>query len=82
MYMKQKNSGNSGSEKTEAARITGRKALRMCPYADINDVASFNECTGLTQFIPETEHEVESFRDMYDIPLSAENVKKTREGEK
>ena len=52
------------------------------PYSDINSIASSTECTGLTQFIPETEHEAESFKNLYDIPLSAEDVKETREREK
>lgn len=52
------------------------------PYTDITSVASSTECTGLTQFIPETEHEAESFKNLYDIPLSADRVKETREGEK
>ncbi|MGI6717428.1 MAG: hypothetical protein ACOX3X_09670 [Eubacteriales bacterium] len=52
------------------------------PFREISSVVSSTECTGLTQFIPETEHEVESFRHVYDIPLSTEQVKQTREKEK
>ncbi len=59
-----------------------KKTDQNRPYSDINTVVSSTECTGLTQFIPETEHEAESFKHLYDIPLSAEEVKETREREK
>lgn len=52
------------------------------PFSDISSVVSYTECTGLTQFIPETEHEEESFKSIYDIPLSTDEVKQVREKEK
>lgn len=64
------------------AKQKPKKEDRRFPYTDISSVASATECTGLTQFIPETDHETESFKDFYDIPLSAEDVKETREKEK
>jgi len=41
-------------------------------------VVSSTECTGLTATIPEDESEVESYREIYDIPLSADPHRKKK----
>ncbi len=36
-----------------------------------NPVASANDCTGITQHIPETGSEAEAYTDIYDVPVTA-----------
>ncbi len=47
-----------------------KKEVRNRPYSVPNDVVSANECTGLTQFVPENDEQNASFEDIYDIPIS------------
>lgn len=52
-------------------------------FDDILPVISATECTGLVQSAPTTSEEVESFNNIYDIPLSendgSEDVKKKKD---
>ncbi|MGM9664687.1 MAG: hypothetical protein ACI3XF_07600 [Eubacteriales bacterium] len=36
-----------------------------------NPVVSANDCTGITQHIPETGDEAEAYTDIYDVPVTA-----------
>ena len=36
-----------------------------------NPIASANECTGLTQTVPQTQEEAESYCDLADVPVTA-----------
>lgn len=38
-----------------------------------NPIACANECTGITQHIPENGTEAEAYTDIYDIPVTALN---------
>lgn len=63
--------------------MTGKEAkakrtLKMsdpCRYSEnafmTNPVASVNDCTGITQHIPENGAEAEAYTDIYDVPVTA-----------
>ncbi len=47
--------------------------LKYQPYENdlmTSSVASSSECTGLTRILPENDEEVESYEDIYNIPLT------------